>query len=290
MTIYSFPAGYINSKARDAARYIPYNGFGSYLGLGGSSGGSSGGGAFGAINLKTAGNFVILAKSAVTNVTTSAITGDIGLSPAAASNITGLALVLDGSGQFATAAQVTGKVYAADYAVPTPGRLTTAVLDMQNAYTDGNSRLANFTNEGGGTIGGLTLAPGVHKWTTGVNIATNLTLSGLPTSVFIMQITGGLALTGGANIVLAGGVKAENVFWVVAGATSVGAASLFNGIILDQTSITMVTGSRLVSGRLLAQTAVNLQQNPAITASPFVSVGGGRVPARFGKNYAFMPG
>src|SRR5436309_16133001 len=45
------------------------------------------------VPLGSAGNYVILAKSAISNVPTSAVTGDIGLSPSAASFITGFSLV-----------------------------------------------------------------------------------------------------------------------------------------------------------------------------------------------------
>src|SRR5437870_12784913 len=87
-----------------------------------------------------AGSFVILAKSATSNVPTSAITGDIGLSPAAASFITGFSLVHTAGTAVGTSAQVTGNVYAADYAVPTPANLTTAIGNMQTAYTDAAGR------------------------------------------------------------------------------------------------------------------------------------------------------
>jgi hypothetical protein len=75
--------------------------------------------------LGAAGNYAILAKSAVSNVPTSAITGHVGLSPAAASFITGFSLTLDAGGTYSTSPQVTGNVYAADYTSPTPSNLTT---------------------------------------------------------------------------------------------------------------------------------------------------------------------
>src|SRR5690606_28033975 len=59
------------------------------------------------IGLGSAGNYAILAKTAITNVPTSLITGNLGLSPAATSFITGLSLT-DFTG-YATSAQVTGK-------------------------------------------------------------------------------------------------------------------------------------------------------------------------------------
>ena len=91
--------------------------------------------------------------------------GDIGVSPAAATYITGFGLIMDASNQFSTSSLVTGKVYAAVYAVPTPVKMTTAVSDMQIAYTNAAGRkLPDFTELGGGNIGGKTLTPGLYKW------------------------------------------------------------------------------------------------------------------------------
>jgi hypothetical protein len=61
-----------------------------------------------AVDLGTSGIYVILAKSAITNISTSAITGDLGLSPAAASYITGLSITK--ATGYATSAQVTGNI------------------------------------------------------------------------------------------------------------------------------------------------------------------------------------
>src|ERR1700737_3593619 len=66
------------------------------------------------VNLGTAGNYVILAKAGISTVPTSDITGGLGVSPAAASSITGFALTLDSSNVLSTSSQVTGSVYAAD--------------------------------------------------------------------------------------------------------------------------------------------------------------------------------
>ena len=101
----------------------------------------------------TAGNYVILAKTAINNVPTSAITGDLGLSPAATSYITGFSLT-DFTG-YATSAQVTGKVYAADMVSPTPTNLTTAVQNMITAYNDAAGRPSpDYLELGTGNIGG----------------------------------------------------------------------------------------------------------------------------------------
>ena len=127
--------------------------------------------------LGTAGNFAILAKSGISTVPTSAVTGNIGVSPAAATSITGFSLIADATNVFSTSPQVTGKVYAADYAPPTPSNLTTAVGDMELAFTDAAGRAPDVTELGAGNIGGMTLAPGVYKWGTGLLIPTDVTLS-----------------------------------------------------------------------------------------------------------------
>jgi hypothetical protein len=92
-----------------------------------------------AVNLGTAGDFAILTKTGVTNVPGSKITGDIGVSPIAFTAITGFGLSADSSNQFSTSSEVTGKIYAANYAVPTPAKMTTAIGDMEIAYTDGST-------------------------------------------------------------------------------------------------------------------------------------------------------
>ena len=91
---------------------------------------------------------------------TSAVTGNIGVSPAAATFITGFSLTADATNVFSTSPQVTGKVFAADYAPPTPSNLTTAVGDMQLAFTDAAGRAPDVTELGAGNIGGMTLDAG----------------------------------------------------------------------------------------------------------------------------------
>lgn len=211
--------------------------------------------------LGTAGNFAILAKSGISTVPASAVTGDIGVSPISQTAITGFSQTLDASNTFSTSTQVTGKIYAADYAPPTPTYLTTAVSDMQTAYTDAAGRtLPGFTELGAGEIGGLTLVPGLYKWGTGVLISTSVTLSGGPNDVWIFQIAGGLTQAAATNVNLTGGARPQNIFWQTFGAVAIGTTAHFEGIVLSQTSISVGTGAS-VNGRLLAQTAVTLNQN-----------------------------
>lgn len=215
------------------------------------------------VNLRTAGNFVILSKAGVSTTGVTKIVGNIGVSPAAASYITGFGLILDRTGTFARSTLVTGKTYAADYTSPTPSMLTTAVSDMQTAYTDAAGRAptsAATTNLGAGSIGGLTLLPGVYKWTSAVTIPTNVTLSGGNDDVWIFQVAGTLGIASGKSVILKGGAQAKNIFWQVAGAVTLGTGSTFNGTILGKTNIALLTGATL-NGKALAQTAVTLQAN-----------------------------
>jgi hypothetical protein len=211
--------------------------------------------------LGASGNYAILAKTGISTVPPSIVTGNIGVSPAAATYITGFTLGADATNVFSTSTQVVGggKVYAADYAVPTPSNLTTAILNMQTAYTDAAGRpTPDFLNLGGGALGGLTLVPGLYKWNGSVTIPANVTLSGGSSDIWIFQISGNLLMSAAKRVNLSGGVLAKNVFWQVAGQTTIGAGAHFEGVILSKTAITLHTGASM-NGRALAQSAVVMQ-------------------------------
>jgi len=142
-----------------------------------------------------------------------------------------------------------------------PSTLTKAIGDMRTAYTDAAGRPnPDFTELGRGNIGGMTLAPGLYKWGTSVNIATDVTLSGSENDVWIFQIAGNLIQSNGIAVHLKGGAQAKNVFWQVAGLTMLGTTAQFDGIILCKTLIAVQTHAS-INGRLFSQTAVTLQMN-----------------------------
>ena len=212
------------------------------------------------VGLGTAGDFVILAKSGISTVPQSTVTGNIGVSPIARGGITGFSETVDSSNSYSTSAQVVGRLYAADYASPSPANLGTAVLDMQAAYTDAAGRAPDFTELGAGNIGGMTLSPGTYRWSTVLSIPTNVTLNGGPNDVWIFQVAGGITQASATSVILTGGAQAGNVFWQAAGVVAIGTTAHFEGIVLGATGITLATGAS-VTGRLLAQTAVTLQMN-----------------------------
>jgi hypothetical protein len=218
------------------------------------------------VNLGAAAPFVILTKTGVTNISTSAITGHIGASPIAATGITGFSLIADPTNTFSKSSQVTGKIYAANYASPTPSNLTTAVSNMEAAYTDAAGRaLPDFTELYSGNLSGQTLAPGLYKWGTGVSFTTNVTLAGTATDVWIFQIAGDLTIGSSAQVLLSGGAVPQNIFWQVGGGTGVeiGTTAHVEGNILAAKAIHLRTGASL-NGRALSQTAVTLDQNTLV--------------------------
>ena len=228
------------------------------------------------VNLGTAGNYAILAETLVSTSSGTAITGDVGISPAAATYIQGFSLTLNQSGCFSSptpSTLVTGKLYAADYntnGCPTPANLTTAIGDMMIAYTDAAGRtLPDHTELGAGDISGLTLTPGLYKWGTGVLINTDVTLSGGPNDVWIFQISGNLTMASATHMILAGGALPKNIFWQVGGGVGVaiGTTADFEGVILAAKAITLNTGAT-GNGRLLAQTAVTLLSNAVTQPAP----------------------
>jgi hypothetical protein len=211
------------------------------------------------VDLGQSGDYVILAMSAINNASTSTITGDLGLSPAATSYVTGLS-VTDGTG-YATSAQVTGRIYAADMAIPTPVNLTAAIDNMITAYDDAANRLSpDFKDLATGNIGGRTLAPGLYKWTGSVTIPTNINISGGTNDIWIFQVAGDLSVSPAVIVTLSGGAQAKNIFWQVEGQATIGTTAHIAGNILSMTGITLQTGAS-INGRALAQTVVTLDSN-----------------------------
>jgi hypothetical protein len=231
------------------------------------------------VDLGSAGNYAILASSGITNVPKSAVTGNMGISPGKAADITAFDLVLDkNSGEFSKSPQVfpvpdtdiPGNVYAADYHPTTKKMLKKAVKEMKEAYThiaklDADADKDEPLEPKGGEIGGETLTPGTYTFEVDINISSEVTFSGGATDVFIIRTTKNLLQAANKNVILAGDAKAENIFWQVAGNVAVGAGAHLEGVILAKKYVTFKTGSTL-NGRVMTQTACNLQM-ATITAA-----------------------
>lgn len=219
-----------------------------------------------AINLGTAADFAALTKAGISTTGVTSITGDIGVSPIAATGMTGFGLIMHSSGQYSTTPIVSGRAYASDYAAPTPSKMTTAVSDMETAFTTANGLTTPAPIVGiyAGDISGRILPPGLYKWSTGVLVTSaGVTLTGGPNDTWVFQIAQNLTINNNAKITLLGGAQAKNIFWVVSGQATIGSNANVSGNILSKTLISMNTGSR-INGRLLAQTAVTLNASTVI--------------------------
>lgn len=222
-----------------------------------------------AVDLGLAGDYAILAKSGISTTGTTSVIGDMGISPNSSTAITGFGLILDSSGTYSTSSLVTGKVYASDYTSPTPANLSTAVSNMETAFTTANGMAPDQTELLAGNINGQTLSSGVYKWSSGLSVTNSVTLDGggVDCAEFVFQIAGDLTIADNTEIILINGAKADNIYWVVAGAGAMlGTDVNFSGNILSQTLISVNTRSSVV-GRLLAQSAVTLDGNAIVKPS-----------------------
>jgi Ice-binding-like len=233
-----------------------------------------------AVNLLTAGDFAILANTQITcgascAGVTGRVTGDVGQNSLSMIQGSGFTITVDASNDFATAVEVVGKLYAQDYTggpvgstKATPAKMTLAGTDMIKAYNDAAGRTAGkgtFLNPGAsGDIAGLTLVPGVYTFGSNVTSSGAVTLSGGPTDVWIIQISGYFRPGNSSNMILSnpsGGALplAKNIFWAVAGSdATLGTSAHLEGVILTGNGFITLNGGSTVNGRLLAQTAVTL--------------------------------
>ncbi len=206
------------------------------------------------VDLRSTGHFAILAGAAVTTTGGGVINGDVGASP------------IDGASILIPPVQVNGIIYAVDASgtqAPNvkvdPVLLTAAKGDLTIAYNDAAGRTpvptGDFLNPQGGNLGGLSLVPGLYKFTgTALITGADVTLTGGPDDVWIFQIAADLQVGSGINVILAGGARAKNIFWQVGTSAVIETSSVFKGTILADQSITMKTSSTM-EGRALASSA-----------------------------------
>jgi hypothetical protein len=201
--------------------------------------------------LASATAFAVLSGSTVTSIGGTTVTGDLGVSPGTA--VTGF-----GPGV------VNGTIHAGDPAS------AQAQLDLTTAYNDAAGRTLAPVSVAG-NLGGQTLAPGLYKSTSSLEISSgDLTLDaqGNANAVFIFQMASTLTTTAGRQVILSGGAKAANIFWQVGSSATLGSTSVFKGTVMADQSITLTTGATL-EGRALARIgAVSLDSNAVTLPAP----------------------
>ncbi len=207
------------------------------------------------VSIGSAGNYVLFSNRGITNLNPSSISGDVGVSPGLENTISGFNFTADDG--FSTSTQVNGRIFAADYAAPTPSLLNTANTDMNNAYNNLAARQnPTSTDLGNGLINNIVIAPGLYKWTTNLDLNGDISLTGGANDVWIFQIDGNLITANNSRIILAG-AQARNIFWQVDGEATFLSLAIFSGIILTQGNITFNSGSRL-RGRAFSQNVISI--------------------------------
>jgi len=199
------------------------------------------------VDLLSAGNFRILAGSAVTISKGAAVTGNVGVSP-------GSAVTDNGT--------ISGTTSIAD------GVADQAQLDLTTAYNDAAGRTADTTI--GSELGGTTLARGVYVSAAGTFAITDtLTLSGTATDVFIFKMATTLTTGSASSVILAGGALASNVFWQVGSSATID--GLFKGNILALTAITQNGGASTNIRALARNSFVTVSGVSALSLDPQTS-------------------
>jgi len=210
-----------------------------------------------AVELGTADTFAVLAKTAITDsLSSSNITGDVGLSPGSGSAIVGFDVCIP--------SRVTGTIYKVDDAGTTcatnnPTLVGAAITDMADAYSNATLAPIDFPTASAEDIGGRTLIPGAYSWTGALTMSDDVILNGQGDAnpVWIFKTAGYLTIADNKRILLINGAQPKNIFWVVADYTTLGSSSVFNGNILDATAINLNNNATL-HGRALAQSAITL--------------------------------
>ena len=177
------------------------------------------------VSLGAAAPFAVLASGAVTGSGTSSVTGDVG-----GSAVTGL----DN--------QVTGTITTSG------NTLTQARADLVKA--DDAVASAAVTNETT-TVSG-TLGPGVYGLSGAITVSGPVTLDagGNADATFIFKTDSTLTTADGANVTLAGGAKASNVFWLAGSSATVDGTVA--GTVFGRNGITVRNGAN-VTGHLYSR-------------------------------------
>ena len=212
------------------------------------------------VPLGTASQFALISSSDITNIPTSSITGDVGITPGVRSSISGL-----------TAPEVSGTIYASDDAAPVPAMLIAAKNDAEAAYLNAVAAVRGTPTPAEGNLNGLTFTPGLYNSGSSIEISPGgflyLDAQGDANAIFVIRSATSITTEATSEVVLTGSAKAKNIYWVAGSAITLGTNSKMKGTLIASTSISLLTGARL-DGRALIQRAaagqISLDQNTIV--------------------------
>lgn len=228
------------------------------------------------VDLGSASHFAVLASAAITNIATSVIIGDVGLTPDAGSNISGFSDPL-------TCPEVTGKMYAVDATGPAcivpaqqdPVLLSNAKSDAEAAFLNATASARGTPQSISGNLNGLTLYPGLYESGSSIEISAGgflyLDAQGDANAIFVIRSATSITTLSTSQVILTKGAKANNVFWTAGSSVTLGANSIMKGTLIAGTSLSLQTGANL-EGRALNQgaaaEAVTLDSSTITVPSP----------------------
>jgi hypothetical protein len=181
------------------------------------------------VNFGAASGFQIVAEAGITNTGATMIDGDIGVTPATLTSITGFPPGI-----------VNGTIYAASDAP-----IVAALASVMTAYNDlAGLPTPTIVPE---NLAGQVLTPGLYQSTTFSSFeitggSLTLDAQGDANGVWVFQTPSStLTLTAGApscSVILENGAQFSNVFWQVGSSATVGVGCTLQGNVLAATSIT----------------------------------------------------
>ena len=99
---------------------------------------------------------------------------------------------------------------------------------------------------------GETLTPGVYDVAGAMSVAGVLTLNGGPNDIFVFRSAGALNTASFTSVLLTGGVKSANVFFLANGALGLGANNVLSGNFISVGSAGALGADATFNGRLLS--------------------------------------
>ena len=129
--------------------------------------------------------------------------------------------------------------------------------DMLWTYIHLNNLPVTHYNHAPAFGSGETLSPGVYEIPSAGSLAGNITLSGGVDDFFIFKFEGPLTMGAGSNVILSGGLRPANVFWISNGAvlvtpTSVANVSEIKGSLFSYIGAITLGGNCKLDGRMLS--------------------------------------
>ncbi len=200
--------------------------------------------------LGTASSFAALGASTVTNTGATTLSGDLGVSPGSA---------ITGSGTI----PLTGAIHQTDAVAQL------AQADATTAYNNFFNMpcTTDLTGQVLGSAGYATLVPGVYCFSSSAQLTGSLSLNFLGNSaaMFLFQIGTALTTASASSVTSINGGPGTNVFWQVGSSATLGTTTAFQGTIIADQSISLLTGATILCGRAIALVGAVTMDNNTIS-------------------------